>query len=143
MADAISERLIQLRKHLGDRMETKMSTQDVGDQCGLEKHKVYRLENGLLGNTHSLVALLLFYRSKGYNLDWILLDDNSRAPMMLSSGSELLRISDKIYQLSKLLNQGYTDLTDQLRTLGYEPFDNSVLSGKESDLDGAESLLSL
>ena len=83
---------------------------------------MYRLETGLLGTTHNLVDLLLFYRSHGYNLDWIMMPDNSRIPMMLSSGKELLKISDQIHQLSRLLNKGYTDLTTQLRELGYEPF---------------------
>jgi hypothetical protein len=143
MADVISERLINLRKHLSDRLGTKLNTQDVGEKCGLEKHKVYRLENGLGGTTHALVALLLFYRGHGYNLDWILFEDNSRIPMMLSSGNELLKISDQIHKLSRLLNKGYEDLTNQLRQLGYEPLEDKVLSGSEVDMPEAAELLSL
>lgn len=143
MADVIGERLINLRKHLGERLGIKLTTQDVGEKCGLEKHKVYRLETGLLGTTHNLVDLLLFYRSHGYNLDWIMIPDNSRIPMMLSSGKELLKISDQIHQLSRLLNKGYTDLTTQLRELGYEPFDDKDLPGSETELPEAASLLTL
>ena len=143
MADVISERLINLRKHLGERLGTKLTTQDVGEKCGLEKHKVYRLENGLGGNTHALVDLLLFYRSHGYNLDWIMMPDNSRIPMMLSTGNELMKISNQIHQLSRLLNKGYTELTTQLRELGYEPFDDKELSGAETELPEASSLLAL
>lgn len=143
MADVISMRLISLRKHLGERLGTKLTTQDVGEKCGLEKHKVYRLENGLGGNTHALVALLLFYRNHGYNLDWIMMTDNSRIPMMLSTGNELMKISDQIHQLSRLLNKGYNDLTTQLRQLGYEPFDDKELPGSETELPEAASLLAL
>jgi hypothetical protein len=142
-AEGISERLISLRKHLGERLGTKLTTQDVGSQCGLEKHKVYRLENGLLGTTAALVSLLNFYRGHGYNLDWILMPDNSRVPMMLSSGNELLKISEKIHQLSRLLNEGYNDLNTHLRELGYERFDDNDLSGKESDVPVASELLPL
>lgn len=143
MADVISERLVNLRKHLSERLGTKLSTQDVGEKCGLEKHKVYRLETGLGGSTHALVALLLYYRTHGYNLDWILFNDNSRIPMMLTSGNELLKISNHIHQLSRLLNKGYEDLTTQLRELGYEPFEDDTLAGRDSDLPGADSLLTL
>lgn len=142
-ADVISERLVNLRKHLGERQGTKLTTQDVGQKCGLEKHKVYRLETGLGGNTHALVALLLFYRDHGYNLDWILYTDNSRIPMMLSSGNELLKISQQIHRLSRLINEGYTDLSAQLRELGYEPFDDQELSVVDSGLPPADSLLVL
>jgi len=36
-----------------------------------------RFEAGEGGNVKSFVSLLLFYASKGYNLNWILLDDNT------------------------------------------------------------------
>lgn len=143
MADVISERLINLRKHLGERLGTILTTQDVGEKCGLEKHKVYRLEKGLNGNTHALVALLLFYREHGYNLDWIMMADNSRIPMMLSSGNELMKISNQIHQLSSLLKKGYTELTTQLRELGYEPFDDKDLADPEPDFPQASTLLAL
>ena len=32
MADVIGERLINLRKHLGERLGTKLTTQDVGEK---------------------------------------------------------------------------------------------------------------
>jgi hypothetical protein len=143
MADVISERLIHLRQHLGERLGTKLTTQDVGQKCGLEKQKVYRLENGLLGNTHALVALLVFYRDQGYNFDWIMMPDNSRIPMMVTTGNELIKISEQIRQLNRLLTKGYTELTTQLRQLGYEPFDDKELPGAETELPGAASLLTL
>ena len=143
MADVVSERLLNLRKHLGERLGTKLTTQDVGDKCGLEHYKVYRLETGLGGTTHALVALLLFYRDHNYNLDWILYEDNSRIPMMLSSGNELFKISDQIHQLSRLLSQGYTDLTTQLRELGYEPAEDPASTTEDADLPTADSLLAL
>lgn len=143
MADVVSERLLNLRKHLGERLGTKLTTQDVGEKCGLEHYKVYRLETSLGGTTHALIALLLFYRSHNYNLDWILYEDNSRIPMMLSSGNELLKISDQIHQLSRLLSKGYTELSTQLRELGYEPADDADSTAVESDLPTADSLLAL
>ena len=143
MADVISERLLHLRKHLGERLGTKLTTQDVGEKCGLEKHKVYRLETTLGGSTHALIALLLYYRNNGYNLDWILYQDNSRIPMILSSGNELFKISNQIHQLSRLLSKGYTDLTTQLRELGYEPSEDPDSSATDLELPTADTLLTL
>ena len=132
MEEVISQRLASLRKHLGERLESKLTTADVGEKAGLKAHKVYNLENGLNGTTISLVCLLLYYRSEGYNIDWILTTDNSRIPMMLSNGVELLQISEQINDISQHLASGYAKLNTQLRELGYIPLSDETLKEGES-----------
>jgi transcriptional regulator with XRE-family HTH domain len=123
IVDIISDRLIHLRKHLSNRLGEDLSIQDVADKCGLNKQMVYRLEHGLKGSTESLVAILTFYRSHGYNLDWIIREHNQNIPLMVPSGKDLVAISQTLADFSELLNERAQLLAVQIRKLGYSSFD--------------------
>ena len=127
----IAQRLVGLRKHLGERQGSNLTIQDVADKLGIPQYKMIRLEHGK-GAMDSLVTLLLFYRSQSYNLDWILFPDNTTIPMMLSSGDDLLIISELIKRLSNRLQQDYSEITGQLAKLGYSPLEDKHFTGSSA-----------
>ncbi len=130
----IAQRFISLRRHLGERTNTRLTVQDVADQAGIAHQKMGRLEHGK-GGWESLIQLLLFYRSQGYNIDWILVPDNATIPMMLPSGGNLLVISEMIQKLSQQLAHDHTKISNELRKLGYIPLEDKPLSSASMDLD--------
>ncbi len=128
----IAQRLISLRKHLGERLGPKLTIQDVADKAGIEGHKMIRLEHGR-GTSETLITLLLYYRTQSYNLDWILFPDNTTIPMMLSSGEDLLVVSEMIHKFRQRLDQDYSEITAQLNVLGYSPLDDTRFTESVTD----------
>ncbi len=120
MEEIISPRFSQLRKHLSERLGERLTTELVGERCGLKPEQVYRLEHGLNGTTTSLIALLLFYHNHGYSLEWVLTLDNSRLPMINPTGTQLQNMADQLSQLGQLVVSGASKLEGQLRELGYQ-----------------------
>lgn len=131
----IAQRLVNLRKHLGERQGGKLTIQDVADKTSIPEYKVVRLEHGK-GSWESLITLLLFYRNNGYNLDWIFFPDNAQIPMMISSGDDLLIIGEIIKKLTGRLKEDYAELTGHLTKLGYSPQEEKQFapSGAEAPL---------
>lgn len=119
----IAQRLTNLRKHLGERRGEKLTIQDIAAKAQIPEHKMMRLEHGK-GTSESLISLLLYYRTQGYNLDWILCPDNINIPMILASGEVLLVISEMIQKLSSRLHQDYSAINAQLKELGYSPLED-------------------
>ncbi len=128
MVDVISQRLISIRKHLSERLGEALSTQDVGDRCELKSEQVYRLEHDLKGSTQSLVLLLMYYRSHGYNLDWILTADNTNIAMMITPTAQLQAIGEELNELSDLLRTRFVSLDDKLRAFGYHRAEETVFT---------------
>lgn len=120
MEELISQRLIKLREHLGERLGQELTQADLAEKAGIKDYIYRRLETGLKGTIVTLITLLDFYRIQGYNLDWILVPDNSRLPMMISEGNELLQLNEEMMQMSQILTQNYTKLNSRLRLLGYQ-----------------------
>lgn len=125
--NVIAQRLISLRKHLGERLGEKLTIDDVADKAGIEDYKMVRVEHGK-GSWESLIKLLLFYRSHGYNIDWILFPDNTNLPMMLSSADNLLVFSELMMKLSNRLQVDFLEITTQLKEMGYSPLDSKRFS---------------
>lgn len=128
----IAQRLVSLRKHLGERQGGKLTIQELADKLGMPEYKMIRLEHGK-GTSESLITLLLYYRTQGYNLDWILFPDNAQIPMMLSSGNDLLIISEMIQKLSHRLKDDYAEITGQLKQMGYSPLEDKVFASSGAE----------
>lgn len=135
----IAQRFISLRRHLGERTNTKLTVQDVADQAGIDHQKMGRLEHGK-GSWETMIQLLLFYRSQGYNLDWILVPANETIPMLRASGDNLLIISEMINKLSRQLAHDHAQISGELKKLGYFPLENKLFAPNpaESDTDAPE-----
>lgn len=130
MEEVICQRLIALRKHLGERLGERLTVAWVAEKIGVTHQTIYRLEVGLKGSTGSLVSLLMFYHSQGYNLEWILSSDNSRISMMTATAGQLKKIGERINEISQYLAVNYQQLSQQMAEIGYLPLDTSEV---ESD----------
>ncbi len=79
----ISDRLLAIRREL--KKESKLfSTENISLAIGSTKSSLYRLER----NEHSVgyidfLNLINFYARLGYNIQWILLKDNSSIPKFI------------------------------------------------------------
>ena len=127
----VAQRLIHLRKHLGERLGEKLTIQEVADRAGIPEHKMIRLEHGK-GTLETFIALLLYYRSQNYNLDWILFPENANVPLMVASGKDLLLVSEMIQRLSLRLQQDYREISSQLKMLGYSPLEEQHFTPSEA-----------
>lgn len=130
--NVIAQRLISLRKHLGERLGDRLTLDDVAEKSGIEDYKMVRIEHGK-GSWESLIKLLLFYRTHGYNIDWILFPDNTNLPMMLTSANDLLVFSELMMKISNRLQDDYTEITTQIRELGYSPLNSNRLVLSDAD----------
>lgn len=140
MGEEISARLVTLRKHLSERLGERLTQKVLSERCGLTEQQVARLEHDLSGTTISLIVLLQFYSSHGYNLNWIVCADNSRTPMVIASGTELQEIGETILDINRGLEMGRARLTSQLRELGYISLSEGQTSAVESDVAEAVGL---
>jgi len=131
----VSQRLMFLRKHLGESLGLELTLPMLAERCGLTDYFIQRLENGLKGNMHSLLKLLLYYRSQGYSLDWILVTDNSQIPMIVPAGEALFNLNNEVLKLSQVLHKSYTGISEKLHTMGYHSLDS-----KSADITVVESL---
>lgn len=138
MTDEISQRLTAIRKHLSDRLEEKLTVDHVAARCSLTPQQVYRLEHGLNGTTSSLVALVNYYHSQGYNYEWIFTEDNNRIPMVTPSSRQLQLITENIQKLGQQLTMGYAQLSAQLEEIGLEPLGMGVVDNMLVDIPSAE-----
>ena len=121
MEELISQRLVKLRKHLSERLGRDIAQAELAEMAGIKGYYYQRFETGLKGAIAHLITLLNFYREQGYNLDWILAPDNSRIPMVVAEGNELVEMSQEMMLMSRLLEKSYSKLNGHLRTLGYQP----------------------
>ena len=128
IGEIIGQRLSNLRKHLSFRLGEELPVEEVASRCGLNLQQVYRLEHGMKGSPDSLVCLLLFYRRHGYNLDWILTEENDKLPMVIPTGTELLAVGHQLKEFNRVLKEQCQTLNVQLRRMGYEPLDAQILS---------------
>ena len=56
---------------------------DVASHTGLVTNQVARLEQSGSGSIDGFLTMLLFYQNQGYNLNWILLEDNEMVGKLL------------------------------------------------------------
>ncbi|GAB3307729.1 hypothetical protein [Hymenobacter tenuis] len=73
----IGKRLARLRDELAVTGEDPWTQARVAQEAGLTQNMVARLEQSGAGSIEAFVALILFYYQRGYNINWILLPDNS------------------------------------------------------------------
>jgi transcriptional regulator with XRE-family HTH domain len=129
----IAQRLISLRKHLGERQNDNLTIRDIAEKSGIQEYKMTRLEHGK-GSWESLITVLLFYRSQGYNLDWILFPNNENIPLLISSGNDLLVISELIKNFSARLEEDYSEINKHLKKLGYSPLEDKHFKSSETEV---------
>lgn len=83
MNKIVGNRLAFLRDELSKGPD-KWSQGRVAEATGLEQNQVSRLELGK-GTIEGFITLLLFYKNKGYNLNWVLSEDNKTVSKLILS----------------------------------------------------------
>lgn len=113
MNKIVGNRLAFLRDELSKGAD-KWSQGRVAEATGLEQNQVSRLELGK-GTIEGFITLLVFYRNKGYNLNWILSEDNKTVSKM--NLSEEIRMIDASGAVTDLLQmkKGIDEVIAKLR----------------------------
>lgn len=105
----IGKRFAMLRDELkGDEPWTQSK---VANSTGLTTNQVARLEQSGAGSIDGFLTMLIFYQSQGYNLNWILLEDNEQVgKLFINENTKNLDTQGSIAALQALKSS----LTDTL-----------------------------
>jgi transcriptional regulator with XRE-family HTH domain len=77
MKQILADRLTELREDLTKRTDEKWPMRKVAQGAGITQNMIERIEAGKGGTMEAYLALFNFYYNKGYNLNWLLITDNS------------------------------------------------------------------
>ena len=97
----MGKRLLELRKALSRDSGEEWTQPRIAQELGLTQNAIHRLEYGG-GSIENLGNLLDFYHLKGYNIQWVMVSDNSSIRMYRDdkvSDQELLQALEKLTQL--------------------------------------------
>ncbi|WP_400194218.1 helix-turn-helix domain-containing protein [Hymenobacter sp. B81] len=73
----VGKRLVSIREELGRfHGEHAWSQAQVARQTGLTQNIIHRMENGKGGQIENWLKVLALYEKEGYNLNWILTENN-------------------------------------------------------------------
>ena len=84
----IGERLIQLRDHYSQQSGKRKKQRDVALDLGWSPSKLERIENGRGGTLDDFHKLYDYYHQLGYNIHWLIADDNSSLSMYRPAQTE-------------------------------------------------------
>jgi transcriptional regulator with XRE-family HTH domain len=74
----VGKRLVILREELGRfHGEHAWSQARVAQRAGLTQNIIHRMENGKGGQIESWLKVMALYEAEGYNLNWIMTENNS------------------------------------------------------------------
>jgi hypothetical protein len=104
----VGKRLAQLRGELTKVGDEVWSQARVGEAIGITANMVSRLEQFCAGNIDALLGMLRFYQDRGYNISWIVSEDNSGVSKhMLSDANKAVDaqfVLEKIDELKELIS---------------------------------------
>ena len=74
----VGQRLVIIREELGRfQGEHAWSQAQVAQRTGLTQNIIHRMENGKGGQIENWLKVMALYEQEGYNLNWILTENNS------------------------------------------------------------------
>jgi transcriptional regulator with XRE-family HTH domain len=116
--EQIGRRLAMLREELACPGEDTWSQGRLADATGLTRNMVLRLEKAGNGSLEGCLALLFFYHQRGYNLNWILLPDNSMVSKMKMSDEnksiDATLVLEKLTSFKQALDKDVHELVECL-----------------------------
>lgn len=78
MSVRVGKRLVIIREELGRfHGEHAWSQAQVAQRTGLTQNIIHRMENGKGGQIENWLKVMALYEKEGYNLNWILTENNS------------------------------------------------------------------
>jgi hypothetical protein len=114
----IGRRLTQLRSELAGDGETAWPQVRLAEAVGLSTNQVARLEQSGAGSVEAFVTVLLFYNSRGYNLNWIMRPDNSTVSKLMVTETmnpvDLGLVQRKAHELKQVIDNSIDRMLDSL-----------------------------
>ena len=100
-ASKTGERLAKLRADLSKRLGTHISQKDLAKAVGIQYARIERIENGRCHITEVANKLYEFYYKQGYNIFWIIAEDNSGVSMYRPVENDTaVELSDIVFKMS-------------------------------------------
>lgn len=118
----VGRRLAIIREELGKfYQESEWSQTAVGARVGLTQNIITRMEHGKGGLMENWLKVLNLYEQHGYNLNWILTENNERVSKLLINESTIGQVRDdlleKITELRGLTLQGIDALHEMVQNV--------------------------
>lgn len=111
----IGQRLASIRQELGELYgEHEWTRAIVCGQTNLTQNMMWRFESRKGGSIESLLALLNFYKTHGYNPAWVVTDDNTLVSKHLKQSMNLSATDERREALLKKLDQSKQALNKSL-----------------------------
>jgi transcriptional regulator with XRE-family HTH domain len=102
MKKILGERFTELREDLASRTGEKWPMRKVAQAAGITQNMIERIEAGRGGMMETYVALFNFYFEKGYNLNWLLVTDNSEfSKYRVPENSNTIQIEKLLLKIEK------------------------------------------
>ena len=135
----VGRRLMIIREELRDFWQQRgqdgqdWSQTGVGRQVGLTQNIITRMEHGKGGLIENWLILLSFYAGLGYNLNWILTEDNQRITKLQINESTAGQIRDEVLGKLSAMRESTLQGIDEL----YKRVDMLTAEGETSKSDMA------
>lgn len=135
----VGRRLMIIREELRDFWQLRgqdgqdWSQTGVGRQVGLTQNIITRMEHGKGGLIENWLILLSFYEGLGYNLNWILTEDNQRITKLQINESTAGQIRDEILGKLRTMRENTLKEFDEL----YKRVDLLTAEGEVSKSDAS------
>lgn len=118
----VGRRLAIIREELGKfYTEDEWSQTAVGARVGLTQNVITRMEAGKGGLIENWLKVLNLYEQQGYNLNWILTENNGRVSKLRISESTIGQVRDelleKINELRSRTLEGINGLHDMVQNV--------------------------
>lgn len=115
----IGKRLALLREELSGAGGEKWTQTMVADETGLTKNMIGQMERSGAGGIEIFVTYLLFFHQRGYNINWIILPDNSRVTkMQLGAQIKAVELQAVVNQFENIKQVIVRELDNALKSLG-------------------------
>lgn len=98
----IGKRLVEFRKTLTRDTGEEWTQPRIAQELGLSQNAIHRLEHGS-GSMENLSRLLDFYHNKGYNVQWVMVSDNSKVRMYLDDKASDQEVMQSLQNLTKII----------------------------------------
>ena len=99
----IGRRLAELRKALSRDTGQEWTQPRIARQLGVSSNMIHRLEYGG-GSLENLGKLLDFYHQQGFNIQWVMVSDNTSIGMYRPDSASEQELRQTLEKLNKILN---------------------------------------
>jgi transcriptional regulator with XRE-family HTH domain len=121
MKQILGERISELREDLQKRTSEKWPMSKVAVEVGITQNMIERVERGQGGSIETYMLLFNFYQSRGYNLNWLMLSDNSGHIKYALDEGNTIDIEKVLIKVENLKNQLVSDVDTMVMDILINP----------------------